>query len=131
MSQRGPGYGVESLTIDGNDVLEVYSHAKAAAEKCRSGNGPVLMECKTYRHMGHHVNDPGTYMPTDRLTYYKSKDPVKIGRQYLLEKGGAAEAEVARLEGEVEQDLEEAIEFAKASPEPDVEEFLNEVESQT
>jgi pyruvate dehydrogenase E1 component alpha subunit len=120
---------VESFAIDGNDVLEVHGRAAAAAAQCRQGKGPVLMECKTYRHSGHHVNDPGTYMPRDRLEHYLSRDPVKIGRQHLLEKANMAEEEIARIESEVELLLEQAVEFAKNSDEPDVQEFLEEVEA--
>ena len=121
------GYGVESVCLDGNDVLEVYENASRAAARCREGKGPVLMEAVTYRQMGHHVNDPGTYMPADKLKHYKARDPVTIGRDYLLEKGHATEEEVADLEGKVDRLLEEAVEFAKASPEPDIDAFLEEV----
>ncbi len=127
--ERGKGYGVESFVVDGNDVLEVYEHTMAAAERCRNGKGPVLMECKTYRHTGHHVNDPGAYMPKDRLDYYKSRDPVESGRKYLLNKGKATEEKVAAIEADIDRAIEEAIEFAKASPEPDLKAFLQEVES--
>ncbi len=129
LCERSKGYGVESFTLDGNDVLEVYERTKAAAEQCRQGKGPVLMECKTYRQMGHHVNDPGTYMPKDRLEYYLAKDPVKIGRKYLAEKGDATEEEIARVESDVETLLEEAVQFAKDSNEPDLQKFLEEVGS--
>jgi pyruvate dehydrogenase E1 component alpha subunit len=125
--RRGLGYGVESSRIDGNDVLEVHEAAKAAVETCRAGKGPVLIEAVTYRHMGHHVNDPGQYMPKEKLEHYKSKDPVDIGRKYLMERGGGDEAEVGAIEAEVERAMEEAVRFAQESPEPSVKEFLEEV----
>jgi acetoin:2,6-dichlorophenolindophenol oxidoreductase subunit alpha len=128
LCDRGIGYGVESMIVDGNDVLQVYEHGLAAATQCRQGRGPVLIECKTYRQMGHHVNDPGTYMPRERLEYYQAKDPVKMGRQYLREKGKMAEEEVGRIESEVDLLLEEAVEFARNSGEPDVKQFLAELE---
>lgn len=87
-----------------------------------------MIEAKTYRHGGHHVNDPGLYMPKDRLEYYKSKDPVDIGRKYLLEETKCTEQEAAAIEQQAQQAIEEAIEFAKNSPEPSVEKFLEEVE---
>jgi pyruvate dehydrogenase E1 component alpha subunit len=125
--KRGLGYGIESVCVDGNDVLEVYEQAKEAVAMCRRGKGPVLLEAKTYRHMGHHVNDPGTYMPEETLAYYKSKDPVKIGRKYLLEMGKATQEEAEEIEKAAEREMEEAIQFATASPEPSLEEFLKEV----
>ena len=127
LADRGRGYGIESVVIDGNDVLTVYEHTTDAIERCREGKGPVLMECKTYRHMGHHVNDPGTYMPAETLAYYKSKDPVDIGRKYLIEKANASDADIAGIDTEIDSLLSEAIEFAKNSSEPSVEEFLQEV----
>ena len=130
LADRGKGYGVESHVLCGNDVLEVYERTRAAAEACRQGRGPVLLECKTYRHMGHHVNDPGTYMPRDRLEYWKSIDPLKLSRQHLLQKTDATEEEIAQIELGVEASLEEAVEFAEASDEPDVGRFLQEMQSQ-
>ena len=126
--KRAEGYGVPAYQVDGNDVLAVHEKTKEAAEACRKGKGPVMIEAKTYRHGGHHVNDPGLYMPKDKLEYYKSKDPVDIGRKYLLEETKCTEQEVAVIEQQVQQAMEEAIEFAKNSPEPSVEKFLEEVE---
>lgn len=126
--KRGAAYGVESFPVDGNDVLEVYERTKQAIALCQKGKGPVLMEAKTYRHGGHHVNDPGQYMPKERLDYYKAKDPVALGRKYLVEKGRAAEEEVCEIEASVEREMEEAITFAKNSDEPSVDEFLETVE---
>lgn len=126
--KRAEGYGVRAYQVDGNDVLAVYENTQNAIETCRKGKGPVMIEAKTYRHGGHHVNDPGLYMPKDRLEYYKSKDPVDIGRKYLLEETKCTEQEAAAIEQQVQQAMEEAIEFAKNSPEPSVEKFLKEVE---
>jgi len=127
--KRGLGYGLESHMVDGNDVLQVYEQVTDAVEKCRNGDGPVLIEAKTYRQMGHHVNDPGHYMPRDRLEYYEAHDPVSLGREYLIETGSADEAEVAEMEADVERCMDEAVEFAVGSPEPSVERFLQEVAS--
>ena len=126
--KRAEGYGVRAYQVDGNDVLAVYENTQNAIETCRKGKGPVMIEAKTYRQGGHHVNDPGLYMPKDRLEYYKSKDPVDTGRKYLLEKTKCTEQETAAIEQQVLQAMEEAIEFAKNSPEPSVEKFLEEVE---
>lgn len=121
--RRGIGLGVESFRVDGNDVLEVYERTKESVEKCRNGKGPILIEALTYRHSGHHVNDPGQYMPSDILEYFKSRDPVDIGRKYLKEKGGASEDEVAAIEAAVEREIQAAVKFATESPEMTREEF--------
>jgi len=125
--RRAEGYGVQACGVDGNDVLAVYEKAKEAVQTCRQGKGPVLIEAKTYRHGGHHVNDPGLYMPKEQLEYYKARDPVRIGREYLLEQRKCTEQEVLAIEQEINSQMEEAIEFAKNSPEPSVEKFLEEV----
>jgi pyruvate dehydrogenase E1 component alpha subunit len=127
--KRGIGLGVESFSVNGNDVLEVYENTKKSVEKCRAGKGPILMEAKTYRHGGHHVNDPGLYLPEDKLEFYKRNDPVSIGRRYLIDKGKATEKEVKAIEAAIEQEMAVAIEFAKQSPEPTMEEFLQMVET--
>lgn len=126
--RRGEGYGVPASVVDGNDVLAVYEKTKEAVQTCREGCGPVLLEAKTYRYGGHHVNDPGLYMPKDRVEYYKAHDPVKMGRKYLLELGGCSEPEIAAIEEQVNLQMAQAVEFAKSSPQPSVQEFLKEVE---
>ena len=127
--KRGQAYGVHSVAVDGNDVLQVYEHTVAACARCRQGDGPVLIEAKTYRHGGHHVNDPGDYMPADRVEYYKQRDPLLLGRRYLQEQGGASDGDVEQIEAEVEAEIEEAIAFAKQSPVPSVAAFLLETEA--
>ena len=125
--KRAEGYGVPSCAVDGNDVLAVYEKTREAVATCRRGKGPVLIEAKTYRHSGHHVNDPGLYMPKERLEHYKARDPVKLSRQYLLQRGDCREEDILALERDIEQQMDEAIEFAKNSPQPSVDAFLEEV----
>ncbi|MCX8036906.1 MAG: thiamine pyrophosphate-dependent dehydrogenase E1 component subunit alpha [Candidatus Sumerlaeia bacterium] len=122
--KRGIGLGVESRRLNGNDVLEVYEHACGAVARCREGRGPVLLEAVTYRHGGHHVNDPGLYMPKDRMEYYRARDPVAIGRDYLADLGGATDEEIRAIEAAVEHELESAVAFAKSSPVLSTDEFL-------
>jgi pyruvate dehydrogenase E1 component alpha subunit len=125
---RATGYGVESWGLDGNDLFAVYASACRAVELCRTGKGPVLIEAKTYRHQGHHVNDPGAYMPQDKLEFYKTqKDPVTLTRRALAKE--LSPREIEALEREVDEEMEKAVELARQSPEPDVGEFLREVEA--
>jgi len=121
--KRGLSIGVESHQIDGNDPLAVYHLTEEAAEKCRAGKGPILIEAKTFRHMGHHVNDPGKYMPEDRLAYYKARDPIDRARNALVEMSGAEKAEIDAIEAEIAAEFEEAVGFAKNSREVSAEEF--------
>ena len=122
--KRGQGYGVNSIRIDGNQVLDVYEATRNAVALCRDGKGPYLVEAMTYRHSGHHVNDPGLYMPKEKLEHYQAHDPIVRGRKALAEIGGASEMEIKAIETSVEQEMEEAIAFAKSSPELTREQFF-------
>jgi len=127
--KRGIGYGVESFRVEeGNNVLKVYETAQKAVELCRAGKGPVLIEAVTYRHGGHHVNDPGLYMPKERLDYYKKNDPVLISKGLLKEQGGLSDDEIAAIEKSIEEKMDQAIDFARKSPELTEAEFQKIVE---
>ena len=123
--KRGIGYGVESFRINGNDVLEVYEKAKKCVTGCREGNGPYLIECVTFRKSGHHVNDPGQYLPEDKVEYYKKNDPVVLGKKMLKESLNTSDDELAQLEEKVGKVLEKALAFAQKSKEMPVGEFLS------
>jgi len=86
-----------------------------------------MIEAMTYRHGGHHVNDPGLYMPEDRLEHYKQKDPLKLARDYLVEQGGCSEEDISAIKQQAQAAMEQAVEYAKNCPEPSVEAFLQEV----
>lgn len=122
--KRTIGYGIKGYSIDGNDVLKVYEKTKEAVNVCRKGKGPILIETKTYRHGGHHVNDPGLYMPKERLELYKSKDPLKVCRQHLIRIGKVSKNDIETIEKEINKNMAEAVEYAEQSPEPTVKEFL-------
>ena len=94
-----------------------------AAETCRKGKGPVLIEAVTYRHMGHHVNDPGKYMPEDTLAHYKSRDPVDRARAALKDMTTVSDAEISAMEAEIAAEFAAAVEFSVASPEVSAESF--------
>jgi pyruvate dehydrogenase E1 component alpha subunit len=123
LAGRGPAYGMPGICVDGNDAVTVYLETKKAAERARQGEGPSLIEASTYRHGGHHVNDPGLYMPRDELEAWKSKDPVFVLRKYINN-----DKKVSAVEKEIDLEMNEAIEFGKNSPDPSVEEFLASIE---
>lgn len=127
LHKRAEGYGVQAYHVDGNDVLGVYEKTMEATELCRKGEGPILLEAKTYRHGGHHVNDPGLYMPKERIQYYKDRDPVKLAREYLIKQGGCTEEGIENIKQQAQQAMEAAVEYAKNCPQPSVEAFLEEV----
>lgn len=121
--KRGEAIGVDSVQIDGNDSLLVYETISDAVNKCRAGRGPFLVEAVTFRHSGHHVNDPGKYMPEEKLAYYKERDPVNRARHNLISIGGLPEQDVQTIEKNVENEFIEAVASAKAASEISIEEF--------
>lgn len=125
LSCRAAGYGMPGITLDGNDAVKIYEAMQEPLKRARSGQGPTLIECKTFRHGGHHINDPAAYVPGEKMAYWKSRDPLIMMRDYLT-KAGFTKADMESGEKMVEKELEEAIQFALSSPEPSVEEFLAE-----
>src|SRR5205085_5893073 len=114
---RASAYGLEKIVIDGNDADAVYREAIKAFSKARSGGGPSLIECLTYRHSGHSRADPAKYRPEGELERWKERDPIKIYRQRLAQ-FGAAESAIVGIETEVRKIVDEATEKCKAAPMP-------------
>lgn len=126
--KRGIGFGIESRRINGNDVLEVYNTSSKLIERMRKGGGPFLLECVTFRKSGHHVNDPGLYLPKEKVEYYNENDPIKLCREVLLSKGFKS-IEIERIEETVKQDIAEAVEFALSCDQMSREDFLKFIET--
>lgn len=124
---RAEGYGIPGISMSGNDAVEIYEAMQTPLARARKGEGPTLIECKTYRHSGHHVNDPGAYMPKDKMAYWKAKDPIDILRNYLIAADDVALSEIEEIDLRVDHKLEAAVQYAKESPEPSAEEFLSEI----
>jgi TPP-dependent pyruvate/acetoin dehydrogenase alpha subunit len=115
---RGGAYGMPFAVVDGNDLWAVREAAAEAIARARAGEGPTLLECKTYRHYGHSKSDPAPYRPADELEAWLERDPLTIARARLLEEG-LAEEEIASSEQAVRTRLEGEIEAALAAPYPD------------
>ena len=80
IAARGAAYGIPSRVVDGNDLLAVHAAAREAVERARSGGGPTLLECQTYRHYGHSKSDPATYRPAGELESWLERDPLIVTR---------------------------------------------------
>ena len=124
IAQRADGYGMVGITVDGNDVLEVYEAAAKAIDRARSGGGPTLLECVTYRWKGHSKSDQERYRTKDEIEAWKRRDPIKLFRERLVAEGVITDEEAAGLEEQASRTIAEAVEFAKSSAEPDVETIL-------
>jgi pyruvate dehydrogenase E1 component alpha subunit len=126
LSSRAAGYGMPGVTVDGNDAAVVYGAMQEPLRRARAGEGPSLLECMTFRHGGHHVNDPGLYLPAEQLAHWKERDPLVLLRARLA-RAGVAEAEVDAIDERVEALMDEAVEFATESPNPSIDAFRAEV----
>jgi TPP-dependent pyruvate/acetoin dehydrogenase alpha subunit len=125
---RAAAYGMPGVMVDGNDVVAVYTAAKEAVERARRGDGPTLVEYRTYRFMGHHEGDPGTgYRTKEEVQEWKTRCPIAILRKRLLESGAVDEGALKAIEKEIEDLIAEAVEFSKDSPEPAASTLLDHV----
>ena len=125
-ADRAGSYGLASIIVDGNDADAVYRVARDAAEKARNGEGPSLIEAKTYRHSGHSRADPATYRPDGELEEWLKKDPIPTYRQ-RLEEFGIAKSVIDDIEGSVLKELDAATEVAKNGPPPSEDSLMTEV----
>jgi pyruvate dehydrogenase E1 component alpha subunit len=134
LAQRAAGYGIEGRVVDGNDVLAVYSVAKAAVTKAREGGGPTIIECKTYRWYDHYgvagarVGADGAfglaYRSDRELRDWMAKDPIPRFRRFLVSEGVISEARAEETVAEVRQAVEDAVTFAEAQAVPKPEDGL-------
>lgn len=118
IAKRAIGYGIPGEAIDGNDVMAVREAALNAVARARAGQGPTLLELKTYRHGGHFQGDPCKYRTRDEEAEWKARDPVHLFRQTVLKAGILNEQEIEALESTITAEIADAIEYALASPDP-------------
>lgn len=130
VANRAAAYGIPGEIVDGNDVLAVHEIIGKAVERARKGEGPTLVECKTYRHKGHSRVDPAKYRPKEEVEEWLGKDPIKNFRTYLLAAHFMTEMEIQQIEQNVSVKIEEAVKFALESPFPLAEEALEDVYAQ-
>ena len=125
-ADRASAYGLESIIVDGNDVDAVYSIASKTIERARRGEGPSLVEAKTYRHKGHSRADPGKYRPDDEVAAWLERDPLSISRHRLEADGVAAET-LDAIEEESMSEVDSATEETRNAPPPPPDSLLTEV----
>lgn len=121
IAQRADAYGIPWACVDGNDVVEVYEAMKIAAEHVRAGNGPYFIETLTYRYFGHSKSDRNLYRSKEEIEDWKqNRDPLMRFTKHLLQNGMLDEGQAQEIDGQAEQVILKAVEFAEASPEPDI-----------
>jgi pyruvate dehydrogenase E1 component alpha subunit len=126
LAAHASAYGIPGASIDGNDVLAVYDALRVAADRARAGDGPSLVECKTYRWYFHAMRNapPPETRPADEITAWKARDPIARFASDLVARGLLAETELGRIRNEIEAELQAAVAFAEASPFPDPDDLL-------
>jgi len=119
ISVRAASYNIPGYSVDGNDVLAIDEVFSKAVARAKAGEGPSLIECKTYRWLGHWTGDPQVYRTREEVEAWKEKDAIRRLREYMLAEGIATIDEINEIEMKSKADVEAAAEFAMNSPEPD------------
>jgi len=127
LADRAAAYGIPGITVDGNDVLAVYEAVGEAVARARKGEGPALVEGKTYRYRGHFEGDQQTYKTKNEVEEWMKKDPIPRFKKKLIEMGVLTEKEAGEIDQAMLKELDEAVKFAKESPLPAPEEALEDV----
>jgi len=127
IAERAAGYGMPGVTVDGLDVFAVYEAAGEAIARGRRGEGPSLIECKTYRYYGHFEGDAVTYRTREEVDSFRARDPIQALRRSLVERGIASAEELDAIDKQAQERIDDAWRFAEAAPLPAPEEALTDV----
>jgi pyruvate dehydrogenase E1 component alpha subunit len=119
VADRGPAYGIPAEIVDGNDVLAVHAATERALAHVRAGNGPYLLECKTFRMTGHSAHDPAHYVPSHLFEEWGRLDPIVRLEAKMIEREWAEQGEIDELHRRVRTEIDEAVAWAEQSPFPD------------
>ena len=127
IATRAKSYNMPGMVVDGNDVFEIDSAFRKALARAKKGDGPTLIECKTYRWYGHWTGDPEVYRTREEVEEWRKKCPIKRLEKYLIEEGIMDQSGVEKAHAEVDSIIADAEEFALNSPEPDPAHVLDNV----
>jgi pyruvate dehydrogenase E1 component alpha subunit len=129
ISQKASAYAMPSAIADGMDVLDMYRVTKEAVDRARAGEGPTLIEARTYRFVGHSMSDPvhGVYRTKEEVEEEKLNDPIRIYANLLADLNVLSQDELEGMDAEVKRISEQSAEFAENSPEPELEELYRDV----
>jgi TPP-dependent pyruvate/acetoin dehydrogenase alpha subunit len=120
---RAAAYGIPGVTVDGMDMFAVNAAARDLVERARAGDGPAYLVCNTYRYHGHHAGDPLNYREREEVERWRQQDPIERVKRAAIDQG----VDVAALERDVAAEIEAAVEFAKNSPEPTVDQLMTDI----
>jgi acetoin:2,6-dichlorophenolindophenol oxidoreductase subunit alpha len=126
-ASRAAGYGIPGVTVDGMDLFAVNAQAAEFVERARRGDGPAYLVCNTYRFHGHHAGDPLNYREKDEVERWRQLDPIERVKLAALNRGAMRPSDIEALEHEIEAKIDDAVEFAKNSPEPSVDQLMTDI----
>jgi len=127
VADRAPAYGFEGVAINGNDVLAVFQATQGAVRRARAGEGPTLIECKTYRWHGHSEHDKAFYRSDEELAMWKSRDPLPTFTKFLQERGVLGDEQFREIDARVKDVIDRAVRFAEESPDPEPGEAITDI----
>lgn len=127
IADRAAAYDMPGIVVDGNDVTAVFEAAAEAVKRARSGQGPSLIECKTYRYRGHFEGDPTVYRSKDEVEAWMKKDPIPRFEITLKQMGILDDSQITAVHKEMEDKVDGAIQFAEESPWPELSEVLDDI----
>jgi pyruvate dehydrogenase E1 component alpha subunit len=128
LHKRGISFNIPGEEVDGMDVVAVREAGRRAVERARTGEGPYLLEMKTYRYRGHSMSDPAKYRTKEEVDEQKSKrDPIEHVKKLLIDAGHATEDELKQIDRDIRTVVTESAEFAQQSPEPDPSELMTDI----
>jgi len=121
LADRAKAYGISSYTVDGNDVVAVYTTAKEAVDRARNGEGPILNEVQTFRRLGHAQHDPAEYVPKEMRAYWEARDPITLYEKFLTSENLLDEKSKKAIDDKIAKLLSVERDFAENSPMPPAE----------
>jgi pyruvate dehydrogenase E1 component alpha subunit len=127
LSRLGESYDMPGLGVNGMRCEDVHDAIAMACEHVRAGNGPYLLDIKTYRYKGHSMSDPQKYRSKEEVEEYKKQDPIETVRETILKNKWAKESELEAIDEAIKREVEEAVKFAEDSPMATAEELYNDV----
>lgn len=127
VADRAESYGFDGVAINGNDVLAVYQATQGALARARGGEGPTLIECKTYRWHGHSEHDKAFYRTNEELAMWKSRDPIPTFTTYLMGLNVLTEDKAQEIDARIAASIDDAVEFAMNAPDPKPEEAVTDL----
>src|SRR5689334_1391981 len=124
---RAAGYGIPGVTVDGMDLFAVHAQASEFVERARAGDGPAYLVCNTYRYHGHHAGDPLNYREKEEVDRWRQQDPIERVKSEAISRGVLSPSDAAELERTIEAQIDEAVEFARNSPEPTPDQLMTDI----